>query len=101
MKCFLTILQLSLGAKKIDIHPRHSEHGWKITLVDTGQNAMTGSRVKQVEKFIDGDIFMLTYGDGVTDLDIRGLLSFHEGHGKIGTVTGVFPPSRYGELFDS
>lgn len=89
---------IELGAKKIDIHPRHSEHGWKITLVDTGQNAMTGSRVKQVEKFIDGDIFMLTYGDGVTDLDIRGLLSFHEGHGKIGTVTGVFPPSRYGEL---
>lgn len=89
---------IELGVKKIEIHPRHSEHGWKITLLDTGQNTMTGSRVKQVEKFIDGDIFMLTYGDGVTDLDIRGLLSFHEGHGKIGTVTGVFPPSRYGEL---
>lgn len=89
---------IELGSKKIDVYPRHSEHGWKITLVDTGQNAMTGSRVKQAEKFIDGDTFMLTYGDGVTDLNIRELLNYHIEHGRIGTVTGVFPPSRYGEL---
>jgi len=59
---------------------------------------MTGARVKRIEKFIEGDTFMLTYGDGVTDLDINRLLQYHESHGKTGTVTGVFPPSRYGEL---
>lgn len=89
---------IELGSRKIDIHPRHSEDGWKIALVDTGLNTMTGARVKRIEKFIDGDIFMLTYGDGLTDLNILELLKFHKGHGKIGTVTGVSPPSRYGEL---
>jgi glucose-1-phosphate cytidylyltransferase len=89
---------IELGTKDIKIHRKHSEAGWKITLVDTGLNAMTGARVKRIERFIDGDTFMLTYGDGVTDLDINRLLQYHEGHGKIGTVTGVYPPSRYGEL---
>jgi glucose-1-phosphate cytidylyltransferase len=89
---------IELGTKDIEIHRKHSEVGWKITLVDTGLNAMTGARVKRIEKFVDDDIFMLTYGDGVTDLDINKLLQYHKGHGKIGTVTGVFPPSQYGEL---
>lgn len=89
---------IELGTRKIDIHPRYSEHGWSITLVDTGLNVMTGARVKKIEKFIDSDLFMLTYGDGVTDLNIKELLQFHKEHGKIGTVTGVSPPSRYGEL---
>ena len=91
-------LTVELGSKKVEIHPRHSEQGWKVTLVDTGQKAMTGARVKRIEKFIGDDIFMLTYGDGVTDLNIPELLEFHKRHGKIGTVTGVSPPSRYGEL---
>ena len=89
---------VELGSKKVEIHPRHSEQGWKVTLVDTGQKAMTGARVKRIENFIEKDIFMLTYGDGVTDLNIPELLAFHKMHGKIGTVTGVSPPSRYGEL---
>jgi len=89
---------IELGSKNIEVHSNHSEAGWKITLVDTGLNAMTGARVKRIEKFIDEDIFMLTYGDGVTNLDINKLLEYHKGHGKIGTVTGVHPPSRYGEL---
>lgn len=89
---------IELGTKNIQIHPKHSEIGWKVTLVDTGLNAMTGARLKKVKKFIDGDTFMLTYGDGVTDLNIQKLLDFHSGHNKIGTVTGVYPPSRYGEL---
>ena len=89
---------IELGTKDIEIHRKHSEVGWKITLVDTGLNAMTGARVKRIERFVDDDIFMLTYGDGVTDLDINKLLQYHKGHGKIGTVTGVFPPSQYGEL---
>lgn len=89
---------IELGTKKVEIFPQHSEQGWKVTLVNTGINAMTGARIKRVERFVDGDIFMLTYGDGVTDLNIKELLAFHKSHEKIGTVTGVSPPSRYGEL---
>ena len=89
---------IELGTRNIEIYPHHSETGWKVTLVDTGINAMTGARVKRVEKYIDESTFMLTYGDGVTDLDINKLMKFHRSHGKIGTVTGVSPPSRYGEL---
>ena len=89
---------VELGTKNIEIHPKHLEKGWKVTLVDTGKTAMTGARIKRVEKFIDSDTFMVTYGDGVTNLDIRQLLAFHRSHGKIGTVTGVFPQSTYGEL---
>jgi glucose-1-phosphate cytidylyltransferase len=89
---------IELGTKHIDIHPRHSEKGWKVTLVDTGLNTMTGARVKRIEKYINDDTFMLTYGDGVTDINITDLINFHKGHGKIGTITGVNPPSRYGEL---
>lgn len=89
---------IELGTKDMEIYHNHSEKGWKITLVDTGLNVMTGARVKRIERFIDDDTFMLTYGDGVTDLDINELLRYHKNHGKVGTVTGVFPPSRYGEL---
>ncbi|MBN1870858.1 MAG: glucose-1-phosphate cytidylyltransferase [Candidatus Omnitrophica bacterium] len=89
---------VELGTKKIEIYSKHSENGWKVTLVDTGLNVMTGARLKKVERFIDSDTFMLTYGDGVIDLDINKLLAFHKSHGKIGTVTGVFPLLTYGEL---
>jgi glucose-1-phosphate cytidylyltransferase len=89
---------IELGTNNTKIHPRHSEHGWKITLVDTGLNAMTGARVKRIEKHINEDMFMLTYGDGVSDINIHKLLEYHKKHGKIGTITGVTPPSRYGEL---
>lgn len=89
---------IELGTNDIKIHPRHSEHGWKITLVDTGLNAMTGARVKRIEKYIKEDMFLLTYGDGVSDINIHKLLEYHKSHGKTGTITGVSPPSRYGEL---
>lgn len=89
---------VELGTKNVEIHPKHDEKGWKVTLVDTGQQAMTGARVKRIERFIDGEDFMLTYGDGVIDLDMRTVLAFHRKHGKMGTVTGVYPQSRYGEL---
>lgn len=72
---------------------------WQVTLVDTGQETLTGGRVKRVEPYVDGQRFLLTYGDGVTDLDIGKVVEFHQRHGRIGTVTGVTPPSRYGELF--
>lgn len=90
---------IELGKKdNIQVHRREDEPGWKITLVDTGLNTMTGARVKRIEDFVDGDSFMLTYGDGVTDLDISQLKAFHKDQDKIGVVTGVSPPSRYGEL---
>jgi glucose-1-phosphate cytidylyltransferase len=83
--------------------PRVSFHGptpetWTVTLADTGASAMTGARVKRIERYIDGDTFMLTYGDGVANIDIPRLLAFHRAHGRIATVTGVRPPSRFGEL---
>jgi len=69
---------IELGSKNIKKCSNHSETGWKITLVNTGLNAMTGARVKRIETFINEDTFMLTYGDGVTDLNIRELLKFHK-----------------------
>ncbi len=72
---------------------------WRVTLVDTGESSMTGARVKRVEHALgDADLFMCTYGDGVADVDIDRLLEFHRSHGRLATVTGVIPPSRFGEL---
>lgn len=89
---------IELGTGAIQWHGNHSARGWRVTVVDTGLDVMTGARVKRVERYIDGDTFMLTYGDGVTDLNIAQLVRFHAASGKIGVVTGVTPPSRYGEL---
>lgn len=82
----------------IEIHSNHGEKGWRVTLADIGETAMTGTRIKRAEKYIRGDEFMLTYGDGVANINIKELLEFHRRHGKIGTITGVRPPSRFGEL---
>lgn len=89
-------VELGAGVKKL--HTNHTEKGWRVTLADTGEEAQTGSRVKRIEKYIDGDTFLVTYGDGVADVDIKKLLAFHRSHGKIGTVTGVHPSSRFGEI---
>ena len=89
---------INLRTKDVKIYSQHDAMDWNVTLVDTGLNVMTGAMIKRIEKYIDGDAFMLTYGDGVTDLNIKDLLRFHEKHGRIGTVTGVYPPSRYGEM---
>jgi len=83
---------------QIRINDVHSEQGFEVTLADTGQSTMTGGRVKRIQKYIDGDTFMMTYGDGVADLDIARLLEFHKSHGKLGTVTAVTPRSRFGVL---
>lgn len=90
---------LELGhPEKIHIHQNHKETGWRVTLADTGANTLKGARLKKVEKYIDDDEFMMTYGDGVADIDINALLAFHHSHGKIATVTGINPASRFGEL---
>jgi len=82
----------------INIHNLHGEEAWQVTLADTGLKAMTGARIKKIEKYIDTDYFLLTYGDGVANIEIKKLVEFHLSHGKIATVTGVKPPSRFGEL---
>ena len=91
---------LKLGEKnKLIQHNAPDEEGWTITMAETGLNAMTGARVKRIEKYIgDDDDFMLTYGDGVGDVDIKKLIAFHKSHGKMATLTGVYPPGRFGEL---
>ncbi|HDH51430.1 MAG TPA: glucose-1-phosphate cytidylyltransferase [Nitrospirae bacterium] len=82
----------------IKIHNSFDEEDWDVTLSDTGLRAMTGTRIKRIEKFIDTDYFLLTYGDGVADIDLKKLMEFHRSHGKTATITGVRPPSRFGEL---
>ncbi len=86
------------GDKHIEIHSNHKEKDWRVTLADTGEMALKGSRIKKIEKYVDGDLFMLTYGDGVASINLHELMSFHKSHGHIGTVTGVYPPSRFGDL---
>lgn len=74
---------------------------WNVTLVDTGLNSMTGGRIKRLKKYIEDDTFMVTYGDGVSNVDVEKLLEFHRSHGKMATVTAVHPTARFGELMIS
>lgn len=71
---------------------------WKVTLVDTGLNSMTGGRVKRMQTYIENETFLLTYGDGLADIDIAALVDFHHSHGKMVTVSAVHPAARFGEL---
>lgn len=90
---------ITLGnPQNLEIHNRHEENGWKITLCDTGDKALKGARLKRIEKYIDSENFMVTYGDGVANVDLSQLVSFHQSHGKVATITGVSPLSRFGEL---
>jgi glucose-1-phosphate cytidylyltransferase len=90
---------LELGCQKsLEIHNRPAEEGWRITLADTGQKALKGARLKRIQKYLSADQFMLTYGDGVGNINIPALLKFHQRHGKLATVTGINPAARFGEL---
>jgi glucose-1-phosphate cytidylyltransferase len=82
----------------VTFHGEARERDWRVTLVDTGAQTLKGARIKKIERFVESDNFMLTYGDGVSNLDLLKLYRFHQEHGKIGTVTGVHPPSLFGEL---
>lgn len=88
-----------LGEKnEVVFHNPSDESDWTVTLADTGEDTMTGARLKRVEKYIRGDVFLMSYGDGVGDVNLRGLIEFHKQHGKLVTLTGVRPPGRFGEL---
>lgn len=79
-------------------HNSPADEDWEITCVETGLNTGTGGRIRKIKDYIDGDTFMFTYGDGVGSVDIAELLEFHRSHGRVGTVTGVHPTSRFGEM---
>lgn len=80
-------------------HGEEADEDWQITFAETGPDAMTGCRVKRVERYVgDDEHFLLTYGDGVGDVDLTALLEFHKSHDRIGTVTAVRPPGRFGEI---
>jgi glucose-1-phosphate cytidylyltransferase len=82
-----------------DVNPHQTDPvDWKVTLVNTGADSMTGGRVKRMKSFIGNEPFMLTYGDGVADIDLDKLLKFHRSHGKMVTVSAVRPTARFGEL---
>jgi glucose-1-phosphate cytidylyltransferase len=90
---------ISLGRlHAVHYHDAHQEQNFTVTLADTGLNTMTGGRVKRVQKYIKGDTFLVTYGDGVGDVDVQALVEFHRSHGKLATVTTVHPQSRFGVL---
>ena len=89
---------VTLGSREVETHDCHSEDGWKVTLAETGDATMTGGRIKRVAHYLGAETFMVTYGDGVADIDIARLIAFHRARGKLATVTAVRPASRFGEL---
>lgn len=90
---------MTLGhGHNIEYLGNHEESGFRVTLADTGPETLTGGRVKRIEHYVDGETFMVTYGDGLANVDITALLEFHRKHGKLATVTSVRPVSRFGVL---
>jgi glucose-1-phosphate cytidylyltransferase len=87
-----------MASNHMEVHHKHAEP-WRVTLVDTGEDTLTGGRLKRVADYVqDDDAFCFTYGDGVSDVDISRSIAFHKQHGKLATVTAVQPPGRYGAL---
>jgi glucose-1-phosphate cytidylyltransferase len=92
-------LTVDLGTGKVRNHKNNgAEHDWRIHLIDTGESTLTGGRIKRLAPLIGDGTFMLTWGDGVSDVDLDRLLEFHLSHGKLATVTAVRPPARFGRL---
>ena len=89
---------IDLANNLIDVHQKRSEP-WRITLVDTGEDTMTGGRIKAIKPYLkDGEPFCLTYGDGLSSIDITALIAFHKAHGKKATISAVAPPGRFGAI---
>lgn len=82
--------------RPLQYHGEHDEQDFTVTLADTGLGTMTGGRVRRASRYVDGDTFMVTYGDGLADINVRDLLAFHRAHGKLATITTVRPTSRFG-----
>jgi len=88
---------IDLGSGDLTVHQNDTVN-WNVTLVDTGLNTMTGGRVKRMQNFIGNETFLLTYGDGLADIDVTALVDFHNSHGKMVTISAVHPAARFGEL---
>lgn len=99
-RAMLTDITVSLGEHSdFRCHGNHSEEHWNVTLAETGEETMTGARITRIKRYVEKeDLFLLTYGDGVADVNITELVAFHRAHGRIATVTTVRPTSRFGEL---
>lgn len=89
---------INLKDNSITYHGESTAEDWNVTVVDTGIDTLKGGRIKRVEKYLDDDINLLTYGDGIADIDINELIDFHRTNGKILTITGVHPMSQFGEI---
>jgi len=90
-------MTIDIKSGKMELHNNSSEP-WKVTLLDTGVDSMTGGRIKRAQKFIGDEPFMITYGDGVADIDITKLIDFHKSHGKAITITSIQPEGKFGAL---
>lgn len=91
-------ITFDMSSNRMEVHQRHAEP-WRVTLVDTGEDTMTGGRLRRVADYLnDEEAFCFTYGDGVADVNITEAIRFHKAHGKLATVTAVQPPGRYGAL---
>jgi len=90
-------LSVSLKSGDVRHHERETDD-WLVHLIDTGADVMTGGRVRRLRRYLSGESFLLTYGDGVSNVDVRALVAFHRAHGKVATVTAVRPPARFGGI---
>jgi glucose-1-phosphate cytidylyltransferase len=92
-------VRVQLGEHRIDLlETLHDERSWSVTLVETGAMSLTGERLRRASRYIEGERFLCTYGDCVSNVDVRRLVDFHIAHGRLATVTGIRPVSRFGEL---
>lgn len=93
-------LRIDFSEKNFTLYNQSSNENWKIDLIDTGLNTLKGGRIKRVEKYLNNEINMITYGDGLCNVDLNELVKFHKSHGKTVTITGVHPPARFGEIIE-
>lgn len=87
---------VGLGASDVEFHDSHEEADWRVTVADTGPTTMTGGRIRRIRRYVEGERFLCTYGDGIADIDLRALLEFHSAHGRLATITTARPDSRFG-----
>lgn len=90
-------VSIDVGKNAVDVHFSNSE-SFKVTLIDTGLTTNTAGRIKKIQKYVEGETFMLTYGDGVADIDIKALVDFHNSHDKMATLTSIQTPGRFGNI---
>jgi glucose-1-phosphate cytidylyltransferase len=90
-------MTVNLAGGKVEVHEKHCED-WTVHLVDTGLTTYTGGRLRRLQPWLEGETFLLTYGDGVSDVNLNALVGFHRSHGRLATITAVRPPARFGNI---